>query len=89
MAVGVERDLDGRMAETDGRRRGCDVQGLHRHRHVTAGDTLAEALEVAADLVEAVGTVEARERIVITCGGARDEPATSIAREGLRPARLS
>jgi hypothetical protein len=56
---------------------------------VTAGDTLAEALEVAADLVEAVGTVEARERIVITCGGARDEPATSIAREGLRPARLS
>ena len=45
---------------------------------------LGEALEVAADLVEAaVG--ETRRGLLIRCDGEIDEAATELAREGLRP----
>jgi hypothetical protein len=47
-------------------------------------DDVGEALEVAADLVEAAG---ADAGVVITCDGEVDEALTELAREGLRPVR--
>ena len=64
---------------------------LHGVR-VKAGD-IGEALEVAADLLEAAGpiapdTTGATAGVVITCDGEVDEALTELAGEGLRPVRL-
>jgi hypothetical protein len=52
---------------------------------VKAGD-VGEALEVAADLVEAA-VMAARRGLLIRCAGQVEEVATELAREGLRPVR--
>jgi hypothetical protein len=51
---------------------------------VKAGD-VGEALEVAADLLEAAG---ANDILVITCDGQVEDVLTELAREGLRPVRI-
>jgi hypothetical protein len=63
------------------------VVALARVRHHPAGASIkagdvGEALEVAADLIEAAGDGDG---LAITCDGEPDAGATQLAREGLRP----